>query len=180
MAEQSLKLSARVAKRLQDLARKLGGSVSVGFFEGETYSDGTPVASVAFWNEYGHQGPFPAPPRPFFRTMIAKESPTWGRKMAALAKATNYDGDRVLNIMGEDIARALGESITELTAPPLSPTTLMLRQKFGNSPEKIRARDVVEAQRDVAAGKSGATGSQAKPLVWTDRLLRAPEFKVEK
>ena len=28
--------------------------------------------SDCFWNEFGHKGRFPAPPRPFFRTMVAR------------------------------------------------------------------------------------------------------------
>jgi hypothetical protein len=113
-----------VSKALEEIARKMGGGeVAVGFMDGATYPDGTPVAAVAFWNEYG----VPAhgqPPRPFFRQMIAKESPTWAPKMAKLAKATGYDGPKVLAIMGEDIAGALGQSINDFTTPGLAPRTV--------------------------------------------------------
>ena len=37
--------------------------------------------------------------------------------MAKLAKATDYDGDRVLALMGEDIKGALQKSINDLQAP---------------------------------------------------------------
>jgi hypothetical protein len=168
-----LALSERVTAKLKAIASKIGsGHVDVGFLEGQE-------ASIAFWNEFGHGGRFPAPPRPFFRTMVAKESPTWPAKMAAEAKATNYDGPKVLGMMGEDIAGAITQSIFDLTAPPLSPTTLMLRKQFGNSPQNIRARDVVAAQRAVAAGETGATGTQGKPLVWTGTMARSPAYKVE-
>ncbi len=180
MAQQTINLSASVTKHLEAIAAKMGGgTVSVGYFEGDVYPDGTPVASVAFWNEFGHGGPFPAPARPTFRPMVSKESPTWGPKMGKLAKSTNYDGKLVLSMMGEDIAGALQDSIVNTPVAPLSPTTLMLRKKFGNNPQDIRARDVIQAQRDVAAGKTGATGTQAKPLVWTGTMLRAPGYKVE-
>lgn len=109
-------------KALEDIARKMGGgSVSVGFMEGATYPNGTPVAAVAFWNEYGKPD---QPPRPFFRRMIAAESPEWGRKMAGIAKATNYDGTRTLALMGEDIRGALQQSINTLTEPALAPSTI--------------------------------------------------------
>ena len=125
MAQRALKMSERVARTLRDLAAKMGGgSVEIGFMEGATYPDGIPVAAVAFWNEFGHEGPAPSPPRPFFRTMIAKESPGWADKMASLAKTTNFDGPRVLALMGEDIAGALGNSITSLTEPALAPRTI--------------------------------------------------------
>jgi hypothetical protein len=153
--------------------------LSVGFMEEATYPDGTPVASVAFWNEYGHGGRFHAPPRPFFRTMIAAESPTWGAKAAAMLKSTGYNVDQTLSMLGEDISGALGQSITEMNNPPLSPTTLVLRARFGNNPHEIRARDAVEAARDAASGATGATGSQAKPLVWTGHMLNSITYKVE-
>ena len=89
-----------VAKALEDIAKRMGGGeVAVGFMAGATYPDGTPVAAVAFWNEFGASD---TPARPFFRQMIAAESPTWPGKMAALAKATDYDGDKVLALKGED------------------------------------------------------------------------------
>ena len=111
-----------VMKALEDIARKMGGGeVSVGFMAGATYPDGTPVAAVAFWNEFGAAG---APARPFFRQMIAAESPAWPKKMAALAKATDYDGDKVLALMGEDIKGALQQSINDFQTPGLAPSTI--------------------------------------------------------
>lgn len=115
-----MSVSQRVTTRLQQLAAKMSGRVEVGFLEGATYPDGTPVAAVAFWNEFGASGP----PRPFFRTMIAEESPGWGDKVAALAKSTNNDGPKVLALMGEDIQGALIQSINDLTSPPLAESTI--------------------------------------------------------
>ena len=180
MSDKVLSGSDGVMKALEEIARKMGGGeVAVGFMEGATYPDGTPVAAVAFWNEYGHGGHFPAPPRPFFRTMIAKESPTWPKKMAKLAKAFNYDGPRVLALMGEDIGGALQASIIDLNEPALSKTTLMLRKVYGNSHSDIRARDVLAAQELVSEGFGGAEGTQAKPLVWTGHLLKSVAYHAD-
>lgn len=122
MADHVLHGAAGVSKALEEIARKMGGGeVAVGFMEGATYPDGTPVAAVAFWNEYGGPG---RQPRPFFRQMIAKESPTWPAKMGKLAKATDYDGDKVLALMGEDIKGALQKSINDFQSPPLAPSTI--------------------------------------------------------
>lgn len=173
------KVSANVERKLKEIAAKMSGQVDVGFLEGATYPDGTPVATVAFWNEYGHGGPFPSPPRPYFRTMIAKEKPTWGGKVAGLAKATGADGPKILAVMGEDIDGALKESIIDLVAPALSPTTLVLRKKFGNSPQNITLDDVLAAQRAVANGEEGATGTQAKPLIWTGHMLNSTGYRVD-
>lgn len=175
-----MNVSESVARKLNDIAKKMSGTVSVGFLEGATYPDGTPVATVAWWDEMGHGGPFPSPPRPFFRNMISKESPKWPEKMAALAITSDNDGPKVLALMGEDIQSSLIESIANFDSVPLSPTTLQLRKKFGNSPEKITIGDVRQAQRDAAAGKPGATGTQAKPLVWTGWLINHTGHEVRK
>ncbi len=122
MAGHSLSGSDGVMKALEAIACKMGGGeVAVGFMEGATYPDGTPVAAVAYWNEFGKMG---QPPRPFFRQMIADESPAWSDKMAKLAKITNYDGPRVLALMGEDIKGALQQSINDFTTPALAPSTV--------------------------------------------------------
>ena len=47
--------------------------VTVGFYRTAKYPDGTPVAAVAAWNEFGTKGGGwggPIPERPFFRTAI--------------------------------------------------------------------------------------------------------------
>lgn len=115
-----MSVADKLEKHLHGLAKRMSGAVEVGFLEGATYPDGTPVAAVAFWNEYGASGP----PRPFFRRMIAQESPTWGDKIAKLAQATDDDGPKVLALMGEDIQGALIKSINDLTSPPLAPSTI--------------------------------------------------------
>ena len=126
----ALKGAPGLMKKLEEIAQRMGGgSVSVGFLEGATYPDGTSVPAVAYWNEFGktvhsQDGGYFQLPRPFFRQMIAKESPSWPKKMAKLAKATGYDGQRVLALMGEDIAGALKESINDFTTPALAQSTI--------------------------------------------------------
>jgi hypothetical protein len=164
-------MSDAVTAKLIDLAKRAHGTVQVGFIDSEQ-------APIAFWNEFGHKGRFPAPPRPFFRTMVANDSPKWPGMMAGELKRSKMDGYRTLTYMGEEIDGALKKSIMDLTSPALSKTTLRLREKFGNNPQNIRARDVVQAQRDVAAGAPIASGTQAKPLIWTGTMLSSTTYKV--
>lgn len=113
----------KVEKYLSDIARKMGTSVDVWFADGATYPDGTSVEDVALWNEFG----VPSrnqPARPFFRRMVEKEQETWPAKIAALAEMTNYDGDKIMEIMGQDIKGALQQSIVDLVSPPLAPSTI--------------------------------------------------------
>lgn len=130
MTDRVLSGAPGLMKKLEEIAQRMGGgSVSVGFLEGATYPDGTSVPAVAYWNEFGkmvqsQEGNYFQLPRPFFRQMIAKESPSWPKKMAKLAKATGYDGQRVLALMGEDIKGGLQESINSLDSPPLADSTV--------------------------------------------------------
>ena len=110
--------------------------------------------------------------------MIIKESPTWPAKMEKLAKDTDYDGSKVLALMGEDIKGALQQSISDFSAVPLSKTTLVLRELYGNKHSQIRARDVLAAQKLVAEGFQGASGTQAHPLIWTNHMRDSVTFDV--
>ena len=164
-------MSDAVTAKLLELAKKARGSVKVGFIDSDQ-------APIAFWNEFGHGGRFPSPPRPFFRTMVAKESGKWPQMMASQLQSSGMDGKRTLAYMGEEIEGELKQSIIDLVAPPLSKTTLRLRAKFGNQPQNIRARDVVQAQHDVEDGKPIAAGTAAKPLIWTGAMLNATTYVV--
>jgi hypothetical protein len=176
-----MSVSQHVNQVLTDIAKKMGGGkVRVGFLEGATYPDGTPVAAAMFWAEFGHEGRFPAPPRPYFRVMISQESPDWPKKMAALSKAFNFDGSKVLKAMGEDIAGALRQSIINMNDPPLSATTLVLRKRFGNNPGAIGFKDVLSAQHAAASGQEQASETQAKPLVWTGHALDSVGYEVKR
>lgn len=172
MPARSIKMSDAVAAKILDLAKRAHGSVQVGFIDSDQ-------APIAFWNEFGHKGRFPAPPRPVFRTMVSNESPKWPEMMAGELRKSKMDGKRTLAFMGEEIEGSLKQSIINLTSPPLSQTTLRLRLKFGNQPQNIRARDVVQAQREVADGADVASGTQAKPLIWTGDMLNSTSSRVE-
>lgn len=174
----TLKGGDKIEKILKQIGDKASGGVNVGFLSGATYPDGTSVAQVAFWNEYGHGGNFPAPARPAFRQMIEKESAGWPEKMAKGLEYYNYDAAKMFAAMGDNIKGALQESISNFDGVALSPTTLMLRKQFGNNPQNIRLSDVLEAQRLVAAGEEGASGTQGKPLVWTGHMLASVDFEV--
>lgn len=130
MSDKILSGADAVSDALATIVKRMGGGeVSVGFLEGATYPDGTPVATVAFWNEFGKMvqtkdGGYFQMPRAFFRQMIAAEAPGWPQKLAKLAKACDYDAARVFALMGEDIKGALQESIQNFTTPPLAESTI--------------------------------------------------------
>jgi hypothetical protein len=185
-----LSLDKSVALKLNSIVKSLKGSVEVGFHDTANYPDGTPVATVAYFNEFGHGGHFPAPPRPFFRTMIKEKSPQWPDQLAGIIAEqqalVDAKGDgsklnyyRIWSRMGSIIEDELKDSITNFVAPELSLTTLALRAKFGNQPQNITIEDVLAAQRAVASGKAPlASGTEAHPLIWTGYMLRNTSYRV--
>lgn len=121
----AMKGGDKLKAALADMAARLrrAQSVRVGFLEGATYPDGKSVAMVAALNEFGvpSRG---QPPRPFFRNMVAAKSKEWPAAIAGLLRDNNYDALRALQLTGEAIAGQLRQSITDLVAPPLAPSTI--------------------------------------------------------
>ena len=72
------------------------------------------------------------PPRPFFRTMIAKESPQWGKELGKLLIDGRYNARRALDGMGKVIGDQLQASIRNFSDPPNAPSTV--RKKGFNKP----------------------------------------------
>lgn len=119
----------KLASALREVTARLGNNdarVKVGFLEGATYpgegeNAGLPVATVAFWNEFGT---VKAPPRPFFRGAIALHSPEWGGQLGDALKASDMDGRAALGLMGTIIKDQVVQSIVDTNSPPLAPSTI--------------------------------------------------------
>src|SRR5262249_53443583 len=166
---------ARFATRI-----KTASTVRVGFLENARYPGGMPVAAVAAFQEFGTPSArFPIPPRPFFRNMIAKRQNEWPKIIEIYVKRKK-DGREILAHLGDVIAGQLRQSIIETNDPALSPVTKVLRVRFGNNPTAIRMRDVLRAAGEVKSGKGKqASGTQAKPLVWTGHMLNSVQYQVK-
>lgn len=125
MAGASFTLSGgkKLRKTLELLGVKAKNSamLSVGFPKGRTEPDGTPTASVAYWNEFGTAN---IPPRPFFRNMVKANSSDWGRVLGERLVAAHYDAHFALDQVGTEIAGQLKESIQGFTTPGLAASTV--------------------------------------------------------
>lgn len=97
--------------------------VKVGFMEGATYPDGTPVPAVAAFNEFGVPSKG-QPPRPFFRNMIAEHSAEWGKQLGKILASNGENGPQALALMGELIKGQLVQSIRDTNDPPLAESTV--------------------------------------------------------
>jgi hypothetical protein len=64
------------------------------------------------------------PARPFFRNMIAEQSPKWGKMAGAMLRSNGGDVDATLDLLGQEIQGRLKESINTLMTPPLAASTI--------------------------------------------------------
>lgn len=165
------KLEAKLAELAQRVSRPF--AVRVGFLEGATYPDGTPVAQVAAINNFGAPGAG-IPARPFFTKMIEEKSPEWGEILADLLKANDFDTEKALGLMGIGISNQLREAIEAMDAPANAQATNILKQRFPMGGYDFS--DVLQAWADVAAG---ITATPGKPLVWTGVMLNSVDFEVQ-
>lgn len=115
----------RFRQRLAELAAQAadgrGLKVRVGIFENAKYEDGTPVAAVAFWNEYGTAH---IPPRPFFRNTVAAHKGEWPRQAAAVMQANGGDVRQTLALMGEGVKGQIVETVQDFREPRNAPSTV--------------------------------------------------------
>ena len=130
-----VKATQRGGQKLKKLLAQAGKvevkEVEVGFFPESRYDDGTPVAAVAAWNEFGTET---IPERPFFRRAIAK------MEEEGLAKVLGKGIDRERLVIDRRVADKIGayaaeqvqQSITDLKEPPNAPETI--RRKGSDDP----------------------------------------------
>ncbi len=111
-------------KALAEISKRMEGSVNVGFLEGATYPDGTPVAQVAFWNEYGTTT---IPPRPFFRTTIEGKSQSWSLVMAKAAYQSKFDGEYTMKMVGIRASEDIQQAIVGWTTPGNADSTIAIK-----------------------------------------------------
>lgn len=64
------------------------------------------------------------PPRPFFRKMVESGKGHWGADLGGLLRSNDYDADRALELMGEQLEGELQQSIRDFTDPGNAPSTI--------------------------------------------------------
>lgn len=121
----SIRGGEKLERYLAEMTAKLEhyGTLRVGFLEGATYVDGTPVALIAAIQNYG--APLAnIPARPFFSNMVDTKQKEWGPALAKLLQSTSYDTIAALNLMGEGIKGQLQQAIRDFVGVPLAPATI--------------------------------------------------------
>lgn len=111
----------KAVERIRGVA---GSTVAVGVLDGDKYPDGTPVAAVAVFNEYGTST---APARPFMRTTIDAQMRNIGDVEAA-GYGLVIDGvltsEDLYKTIGENLVRRIQETIKSNVPPPNAPSTI--------------------------------------------------------
>ena len=103
------------------------GIVRVGFFEGIRYDDGTPVAKVARWNEFGTRVEHGIPERPFMRPAVFEHKESLTEKLRSEYKKALKDKQNtmvVLNTFGEYVVDLIQRQIESTYTPANSPITI--------------------------------------------------------
>lgn len=162
------------AHKLMDLVGNKQ-AVKAGVLDKATYVDGQTVAQVAFDNEYGTKK---ARPRPFFRNAVSGNKEKWMATLVESMKTTDFDIQKSLGLVGQQMVNDIIESIEKGSFAPNSPVTLLLKDRFPKTPEDITEADVQQAIDDVRKG-IGPKGTHNKPLVWTGKLLSSIKYKVD-
>lgn len=153
-AQLKLKLAIDSAKNIKD------ARVRVGWFEESKYDDNTPVALVAFWQEYGTKRGIPQ--RPFMRPAEMHNTNKWRQIAQQEIKKCIESGKPLTGAMaklGLVVQGDIYKEISTLTQPPLAESTIKAR---------LRRK-----------GKKNITGSITKPLIDTGVMLASLNNKVE-
>ena len=134
MAKVTVKVQQRGGEKLRRLlreaAKRRDTTVEVGFFSEARYEDGTPVAAVAAWNEFGTET---IPERPFFRRAIAEMEDGISKVVkAGIDTEKMVVDERLADRVGAYAQGQIQESITALKEPPNAPGTV--RQKGSSNP----------------------------------------------
>lgn len=134
-----------LAKRLTTLART---KAEVGFFQGDTYDDGTSVAQVAAWNEYGTRF---HPQRPFMQETLENKANLQAivKILAQAARAS---------ILNQGNARSIMRLLGKLVADEIKIT--IANYPGHNSPQTI------------------ATKGFDRPLYDTGKMLDSVRFRI--
>lgn len=138
---------------------KASDDLEVGFFPVSVYSNGIPVAQIAYWNEFGT---YNMPVRAFFRTAIQNNRFEYGHIFANNLKKFNYDIDLSFKALGNKIKYDIRDSIDFWDSPSNSPITInggWMKNKKSGKPFRVEGKGF------------------DNPLVWTGKLSESVRWK---
>ena len=112
----------RTISNAKRAAARSADKLEVGFFETAKYPDGTPVAAVAAWAEFGTEG---IPERPYFRQALENaQRPARQLLRERVDPKTLVVDNKTAAALGELVKGEVQRRITELKTPPNAPATI--------------------------------------------------------
>ena len=140
--------------------------INIGWFDDQEYYNGTSIARVARWNEFGtRQG---MPQRPFLRTTIMDNEKKWHELLKTLLQRAideNKAFTPALKLFGEEVKKDIQETILAGGWKPNATITIQggwMRNKISGKPFYV-------------VGKG--TGKQ--PLVNTGTMLKSIQVRTD-
>lgn len=166
--------------RLDDIASALGNKEArIGFPSNIQYEDGTSVAFVATIQNYGAPAAS-IPPRPFMGPAFEHNKDKWTKYLAKQVRQVargEMDGTDALMNVGMIAALDVQQTIEDITEPPLSPVTLLLRD-WRREGRTITGKTVGEAAKAIADGTVPKAANE--PLTDTGFMLASLRYGVAK
>ena len=150
--------------KLKDKLRKIAAlddlELKVGFFENARYPDGTPVAVVAYKNEYGAD----VPPRPFMKRTAQRRIKAWSKGIAANFNRADKSSLKIAYSKAGQVA--VGD--VKRTIKDWSPT-----DPRPNSPATIAAK-----ARRARSGKNLMPINPTTVLIDTGKMISSVAYEV--
>ena len=137
----------------------------VGFFEDSTYADDTPVAYVAYLNEFGGHNP----PRPFMKRTLEKNLNKWTKLYGYVLKTDGVNPSSIRKAHGQVGDTAKGDVVKTIKAwNPNDPRP--------NKPATVKAKQRKSAG---AKGKNQQGNDPKRVLHDTGVMITSITYKVE-
>jgi hypothetical protein len=147
-------------------------TLSVGWFEGDKYSNDLKVGDVAKWQEYGVIGEKGRriPPRPFVRPAMAENSNKWRKSILKnikneMSKKHVEFLNNIFKELGKEVKEDIQKSIQEVYEPPLAKSTVQNRMRKRG----VKDFSILENMEELT-----------KPLIDTGRMLNSCKYNVKK
>lgn len=174
--------NSRLYNSLHQITKSSGIQSKVGWFESAVYEDGTPVAYVASVQEFGSPKNN-IQSRSFMRTAEAENESKWAKALEIYFKRVTAGSMSMIDAMESMALIAEGDvakKITEISSPPLSPVTLILRKWRDENPDlKVTEKTIGQAAYALNQGPVDLSGISMKPLVDSSYMLSTLTSTVE-
>lgn len=139
MKQTKWKSNGGLEKTVKKIKEMKQPSLLVGVFENARYLDNTPVAQVAFWQEYGtvdEDDNQIIPARAAFRIALKEKQDQWIDNTIKYLEYTGISQDpdaltKAYDVLGLQAVDDIKKQIGSNTPPPLAAATVKRKQKLG-------------------------------------------------